>query len=35
MSREEQMMKIFYTYGSDEKYPFYGGWVEIEADSMK
>ncbi|MDO4327702.1 MAG: hypothetical protein Q4E24_17040 [bacterium] len=28
-------MKVFYTYGSDEKYPFYGGWVEVEADNMK
>lgn len=28
-------MKIFYTYGSDDKYPFYGGWVEVEADSIK
>lgn len=28
-------MKVFYTYGSDKKYPFYGGWVEVEADNMK
>lgn len=28
-------MKVFYTYGSDKKFPFYGGWVEVEADSMK
>lgn len=27
-------MKVFYTYGSDERYPFYGGWVEVEAYSM-
>lgn len=28
-------MKVFYTFGSDEKYPHYGGWVEVEAASME
>lgn len=28
-------MKVFYTFGSDERFPFQGGWVEVEADSMK
>lgn len=28
-------MKVFYTFGSDERFPFYGGWVEIEAENMK
>lgn len=28
-------MNVFYTYGSDERYPFYGGWVKVEADTMK
>ncbi len=28
-------MKIFYTFGTDERYPFRGGWVEVEADNMK
>lgn len=28
-------MKVFYTFGSDERFPFCGGWVEIEANSLK
>lgn len=24
-------MKVFYTFGSDERFPFCGGWVEVEA----
>lgn len=27
-------MKMYYTFGSDERYPFRGGWVEIEAPSV-
>ena len=28
-------MKVFYTFGSDERFPFCGGWVEVEAENMK
>lgn len=28
-------MKVFYTFGSDEHFPFQGGWVEVTAGSMK
>lgn len=28
-------MKVFYTFGSDDRFPFCGGWVEIDADNMK
>lgn len=28
-------MKVFYTFGSDNRFPFCGGWVEVEAPSMK
>lgn len=28
-------MKIYYTFGTDERYPYQGGWVEVEAPSMK
>ena len=28
-------MKVFYTFGSDNRFPFCGGWVEIDADNMK
>jgi hypothetical protein len=29
---EEREKKFFYfTYGSDEKYPFYGGWTLVNA----
>ena len=28
-------MKVFFSYGSDERYPFCGGCVEVEADTMK
>lgn len=28
-------MKVFYTFGSDERFPFCGGWVEVEAPTMK
>lgn len=28
-------MKVFYTFGSDERFPFQGGWVEVEAENMK
>lgn len=35
MREENSNMKIFYTFGSDECFPFYGGWVEVEAPSMK
>ena len=28
-------MKVFYTYGTSERYPFCGGWVEVEANTMK
>ena len=25
------MAKYFFTFGTDEEFPFYGGWVEIES----
>lgn len=28
-------MKVFYTFGTDERFPFCGGWVEVEAPSLK
>ena len=28
-------MKVFYTFGTDPRFPFCGGWVEIDADNMK
>lgn len=28
-------MKIYYTFGTDERYPHRGGWVEVEADTIK
>ncbi len=27
-------MKVFYTFGSDGRFPFQGGWVEVEAGSI-
>lgn len=32
---ENSNMKVFYTFGSDDHFPFCGGWVEVEAPSMK
>lgn len=31
----EGSIKGFYTFGSDDRFPFCGGWVEVEAPSMK
>ena len=28
-------MKVFYTFGTDDRFPFCGGWVEVEAPTMK
>jgi len=28
-------MKLFYTFGTDERYPYQGGWVEVEAESAR
>lgn len=28
-------MKVFYTFGADDHSPFCGGWVEVEAPTMK
>lgn len=28
-------MKVFYTFGSDERFPFQGGWVEVEAENIR
>lgn len=28
-------MKLFYTFGTDERYPHRGGWVEVEAENVK
>ena len=28
-------MKVFYTFGTNPDFPFCGGWVEVEADSME
>ncbi len=30
-----QAIKVIYTFGSDERFPFRGGWVEIVAPSMR
>ena len=27
------MPKFYFTYGSDERFPFQGGWTEVEAPS--
>ena len=27
--------KFYFTFGTDEKYPFQGGWVEIIAENKK
>lgn len=29
------MSKYYFTYGSDESYPFAGGWTEVEAANRK
>lgn len=29
------MKRFYFTFGSDEKMPFQGGWVEILADDIK
>ena len=31
----DDYMKVFYTFGSDERFPLCGGWVEVEAPTMK
>ena len=28
-------MKVYYTFGTDELFPFRGGWVEINAPTMR
>ncbi len=28
-------MKVYYTFGTDSRFPFCGGWVEVEAPTMK
>lgn len=28
-------MKFFYTFGTDKIFPFYGGWVEVEAQGLQ
>ena len=28
-------MKFYYTFGTDEHYPFKGGWAEVEAEDIK
>ncbi len=28
-------MKVYYTFGTDPRFPFCGGWVEVEASTMK
>ena len=28
-------MKFYFTYGSDDRYPFKGGWTEVIADSQR
>lgn len=27
-------MKVFYVFGTDKIFPYYGGWIEIEAPTM-
>lgn len=31
IERRMTMPKFYYTYGTDPRYPFHGGWTEIEA----
>lgn len=28
------MNRFFYTFGSDERFPFQGGWVEVQAENL-
>ncbi|MDL2294668.1 hypothetical protein LJC60_08610 [Ruminococcaceae bacterium OttesenSCG-928-D13] len=28
------MQKYYYTFGSDERFPYQGGWVEVQATSF-
>ena len=28
-------MRVFYTFGSDKRYPYQGGWIIIEANSVE
>ena len=28
------MAKFYFTYGTDKKFPFQGGWTEVEADNL-
>ena len=28
------MAKFYFTYGTDEEFPFRGGWSEVEADNL-
>ena len=28
------MVKIYYTFGTDPRYPYLGGWVTVEAESL-
>lgn len=29
------MSKYYFTFGTDPRYPFQGGWVEVEAENAK
>ena len=31
----DDYVKVFYTFGSDDRFPFCGGWVEVAAPTMK
>lgn len=28
-------MRVFYTFGTDKRYPYQGGWIIIETDSIE
>ena len=29
-----KLSNYYFTFGTDERYPYYGGWLVIEAESM-
>ena len=29
------MNAYYYTFGTDERYPYHGGWVQVFAETMK
>lgn len=31
---KDKMSKFYFTYGTDKRYPFQGGWTEVEAGDV-